>query len=128
MARDFENQALAHFSSNHTLDGFVGGRQLAPPNFRSFTENAFLAITIGGTQGVKVEIRLVNSHQIRVRYTIYDVFGAGRNDATGRLIPIPGLQSMFELQHYRNTRPNTRNLYRPFLLGVITERIRVPKQ
>ncbi|WP_314004336.1 hypothetical protein [Xanthocytophaga flava] len=61
-----------------------------------------------------------------IRYTVYDAFGAGRYDGTRP--EIPGLQSMYELQHYRNTRLGTRNMYRPYLPEITIERIRIPSR
>jgi hypothetical protein len=72
----------------------------------------YLATIVGGTQGIRAEIRLINSNTIRVNYTIFDTFGAGDTDA-GR--PHPGLKQMYVLQHYRN---KNNNLYQPFFLQI----------
>ncbi len=116
-ANNFENAALAFFREKGSLDGFPGQRNTENrPHFTSMRQNLYLATIIGGTQGIRAQIRVINSSEIHVNYTIYDVFGAGRNDA-GRW-QFPGLQSMYTLQHYRNVNENNRNLYRPYFLGV----------
>jgi hypothetical protein len=124
IVRNFENQALAFYRANGNLDGFSATMNL--PDFGGIRNNLFLATAMGGSQGIRAEIRLINSREIQVNYTIYDVFGAGRNDA-GRW-QFPGLQSMYVLQHYRNVDEDSRNQYQPYFWGVNINRRRTPSR
>ena len=125
--RNFEDQALSYYRTNGSLNGFNGNNALlGRPGFGGVMTNLLLATAIGGTQGARAEIRLINSREIRVNYTMYDAFGAGRNDAIRW--HIPGLRSMYELQHYRNVRASSRGLYQPYLLGIDINRRRTPNR
>ena len=124
-ARNFENQALNYFAANGTIEGFGGEEVLRTtrPNFGGVTNNLTLATAIGGTQGVKAQITMVNSQRIMVTYTIYDVFGAGDED--GNRVLFPGLTSMWVLQHHRNEDAEDRNSYNPFVSAVPVNRNRI---
>jgi hypothetical protein len=74
---------------------------------------------MGGTQQFDAQIQHISATSIQVQYTIWDHFGAGRNDATRSL---PGLPSMYWLQHNSvnsgQGSTNIANMYKPFIWGI----------
>jgi hypothetical protein len=71
----------------------------------------FMHTIMGGYCQVDVSIIGVSKGKVVLSTTIYDHFGAGRNDAN---VITPGLPSMYYLQH--NTPAD--NNYKPFVWAV----------
>jgi len=64
-AKRFETAARTYFDTNGTIVGFDGNSIVdAHPHFGGITQNIYLATIMGGVQGAKAEIRMINSSDI----------------------------------------------------------------
>jgi RHS repeat-associated protein len=107
MATTFSSNAMAYYKTWNTLNGFVR-KGLSTPYIK---DTWFMHTVMGGTQQVDAQIMSMNSKRTSVRFTVWDRFGAGLDDATSKL---PGLPSMSYLQHVvRNP-----NKYTPFIWNI----------
>ena len=82
-------------------------------------QDVALMTLFGQMQNIQATVTAIrlnsdNSVSLNVKYRLSDIYGAGLRD--GQRPYIPGLSSMFILQHYLNT--GNRDKYRPFVLNV----------
>jgi len=110
IAQRFEKAAKEFYGSYHTLDGFDGQQLLGRPYIK---DTWFMHTVLGGTQQFDATITKVTANEILVRYSVWDHFGAGTNDATSKL---PGLPSMYILQRVPGRK------YVPFIWGINVNR------
>lgn len=109
----FEKEALDYFRSNGNLDGFAGLEgKYSPPMYGTW----FMHTVMGGSQRFDAKIHSINANEIQVNYTIWDRFGAGREDAISLL---SGLPSMYWLQHNSETEAGSpSNQFVPFIWNI----------
>ena len=114
-ATKFEAEALKYFNNNKTLEGF-DGKDLMNALGKPYIKDAIFMYTVmGGTQKWKATITSVSSTDIKVSYQVYDRFGAGTDDATRSL---PGLSSLYWLQHNSHQHGASWSKYAPFTWSI----------
>ncbi len=107
----FEKAAMDFYKANKTLDGFKIKAESSLENEPNLNGSSlFLTTTVGGIQGVKAKITKISATDITVKYTVMDTFGAGTSDQTGKKQFLPGLVSMYVLQHFKSNGKS----FRPF--------------
>jgi RHS repeat-associated protein len=112
LAKSFEQQALAYYNSKGTLEGFNGHQILLSLGKPYIKNTLFMHTVLGGTQQWNALITKISANEIKVRYTVWDHFGAGTDDAKSLL---PGLPSLYWLQHNSSHfYPSTVHNYAPF--------------
>ena len=120
LANIFELSALAYYARNKTIEGFKGGDVLKNLGNPYIKDKWFMYTVLGGTQQWNAQITRITANEIRVRYTVYDRFGAGTDDATSRL---PGLPSLYWLQHNSaQYYPSTSKMFTPFTWSITVNR------
>jgi RHS repeat-associated protein len=120
VATTFENAAIGYFKTHKSLNGFKGAKILESSGFVEIKESTFMHAAMGGMQQWTAQIRSISDKQLQVRYTVWDKFGAGTDDAGSRL---PGLSSMYWLQHNAmHYYPRTVGHYSPFIWNVQVDR------
>lgn len=121
MATLFEYSLINHLKRGGGFNGFNGNDVLRIARQGKYIKDTwFMHTVMGGFQQVDAEIKVVSATQLRIRYTLWDHFGAGTNDA-GSLLP--GLPSLYWLQH-NSARVNVlmSQLFTPFIWGITAER------
>ena len=80
----------------------------------------FMHTVLGGTQQWNAQITQITASQIKVRYMVWDRFGAGMDDAQSKL---PGLSSLYWLQHNSAQQyPSKSGNYAPFIWNIRVNR------
>lgn len=115
-ATTFEQSVMQYYKAKGSLEGFNGNGTLVRLGKPYIKDTWFMHTVLGGTQQWNAQIRSISAADIQVRYTVYDRFGAGTDDAQSKL---PGLPSMYWLQHnsYKYY-PNTSSNYTPFTWNI----------
>ena len=129
-ANKFEVNAMDYYKRNGTIEGYSEGKmkELRVPGIRG---DRFMKAAVGGTKQWTTQIQAISATSIIVKYTVADIFGAGREDADRTLIgwdtkygrvvgtTFPGLGSMYWLQnnsaHFYPNEPGIKEKYTPFL-------------
>lgn len=112
LARSFEQQALNYYNSKGTLEGFDGNQTLRLLGKPYIKDTWFMYTVMGGTQQWNAQITHISANEVKVRYMVWDHFGAGTDDAQSGL---PGLSSLYWLQHNSSKYyPSTSGNYAPF--------------
>ncbi len=96
----FESATREYYNDNKTLEGYDGDFELKLDKPDKFTpKNSELALTtvMGGWHQITANVMISNG-QLTFNYTIYDVFGAGDDDAIK--FYYPGLPSLYFLQNF----------------------------
>ena len=112
LAQSFEQQALSYYNSKGTLEGFNGTQVLQKLGMPYIKDTWYMHTVMGGTQQWNAQIAQITASQVKVRYMVWDHFGAGIDDAQSKL---PGLSSLYWLQHNSaHYYPTTSGNYAPF--------------
>lgn len=112
LAQSFEQQALTYYNSKGTLEGFDGQKVLRSLGMPYIKDTWYMHTVLGGTQQWNAQITQISASQVKVRYMVWDHFGAGTDDAQSKL---PGLSSLYWLQHNStHYYPSTSGNYAPF--------------
>lgn len=110
--KKIESEALNYYNTNGSLDGFSGLENTRSPAIQG---TWFMHTVMGGSQQFDAKIQSISATEIKVNYTIWDRFGAGHSDAVSKL---PGLPSMYWLQHNSSNSGAPDNQYVPFIWNV----------
>ncbi len=118
----FESYTTLYYHYYGTLlstdDGNAGLRRLRKENSQMRGnpggEDFHNWVAMGGYCKIDVSVTVQSANNISFRYTIGDHFGAGLDDAKGRM---PGLAAMYYLQHYCSQGGK----YKPFNWSVIIQ-------
>jgi hypothetical protein len=114
---EFEKWANYHFQ-NGSMDLKSGEEYLRLILERKgtyFDDTYFMHTIMGGTSGVEVYMDIIDS-KLSFTYRIYDHFGGGTHDYGSDL---PGLPSLYMLQHRSDLSPRFASMYRPFVWSVM---------
>ncbi|MFC4230255.1 RHS repeat domain-containing protein [Parasediminibacterium paludis] len=112
LAQSFEQQALTYYNSKGTLEGFEGNKVLRSLGMPYIKGTWYMHTVLGGTQQWNAQITQISANQVKVRYMVWDHFGAGTDDAQSKL---PALSSLYWLQHNSpRYYPSTSRNYAPF--------------
>lgn len=116
LATTLEARAMQYYKAKGSLEGFNGGAVLQTIGKPYIKATWFMHTILGGTQQWNAQIRSISATDIQVRYTAYDRFGAGTDDAK---LKLSGLPSLYWLQHnsYKYY-PHTSNNYTPFIWSI----------
>ncbi|SFF07576.1 RHS repeat-associated core domain-containing protein [Chitinophaga sp. CF118] len=117
IATGFETKVLTYLKENRNLEEFNGTQVLRDLGKPYIKDRIFMYTVLGGTQQIDAQIRKISANEIRVQYTVWDHFGAGRQDAVSKL---PGLPSMYYLQHNANSPAGV--TYKPFIWNIRVNR------
>ena len=121
MVEQFESNLVNHLKRTGSLEGFSGNDIFGVARQGKYIKDTwFMHTVMGGFKQVDAQIQIVTANQIKVRYTLWDHFGAGTNDATSSTI---GLPSLYWLQH--NSAENNilmSNWFTPFIWGIQVDR------
>lgn len=119
-AEKFEKAAMDYYKNNgNSLEGFDGNRVMRNLGKPYIKDQWFMYAVMGGTQKWKTTITKISATDISVTYQAYDRFGAGRDDATRIL---PGLPSLYWLQHNSYIHGVSKNKYTPFIWSIKVNR------